>query len=440
MKVGFISLGCNKNLVVTECLIGMFKSHNYEIVNDENEADVIVINTCGFIDESKNEAIETILEMADYKNKNCKYLIVIGCLVTRYKKELIKELPEVDLFISIREYSKMWNMIDKLLNNGNENDELDYNKRFITTGNNMAYLKIAEGCSNCCAYCAIPMIQGKYVSRKYEDIIKEANDLANKGYKELVVIAQDTTKYGIDLYGKPRLSELLNDLCKIDKIKWVRFLYAYPESIDDELINTVKNNDKICNYFDIPIQHISDNVLKNMNRSTDSKTIKNLIKKLRKEIKDVVIRTTLIAGFPGETEEEFNELCDFVSEYKIDKLGCFAFSKENGTRASLMDNQIKSNIKNKRKNEIMKIQQKVSKEIMDSKIGKTYEVLLEDVTDDLEYFIGRSYMDVPESDGVIYVKYDENYGLNEFVDVVIEKSYEYDLIGKIIDDTDKKEN
>ena len=274
MKVGFVSLGCNKNLVVTECLIGMFKSHNYEIENDPSRADIIVINTCGFIDEAKNEAIETILEMADYKKGKCKYLIVIGCLVTRYKKDLIKELPEVDLFISIREYKKMWNLINNLINKKEENDLLDYHKRYITTGNNMAYLKIAEGCSNCCAYCAIPMIQGKYVSRNYEDIISEAKELALKGYREIVVIAQDTTKYGIDLYGKPRLSELLNDICKIDSIKWVRFLYAYPESIDDELINTVKNNEKICNYFDIPIQHISDNVLKNMNRSTDSKTIK----------------------------------------------------------------------------------------------------------------------------------------------------------------------
>ena len=437
MKVGFISLGCNKNLVVTECLIGMFKKHNYEIVSNEEEADIIVINTCGFITEAKNEAIETILEMADYKNKNCKYLIVIGCLVTRYKKELIKELPEVDLFISIREYNKIWELISGLLG-GKDKDLLNYNDRLITTGSNMAYLKIAEGCSNCCAYCAIPMIQGKFVSRKYEDVINEAKELAKKGYKEIVVIAQDTTKYGIDLYGKSRLAELLNDICKIDSIKWVRFLYAYPESIDDELISVVKNNDKICNYFDIPIQHISDEVLKNMNRSTDSKTIKELIKKLRKEIKDVVIRTTLIAGFPKETEDDFNKLCEFVKEYKIDKLGCFAYSKEEGTKAALMDGQIKENIKKKRKNKIMEIQQEISKEIMDSKIGKIYEVLLEDITDDLEYFIGRSYMDVPDQDGVIYVKYDENYGLNEFVNVLIEKSYEYDLIGKIVSNTDKK--
>ena len=436
MKVGFVSLGCNKNLVVTESLIGMFKSHNYDIENDPSYADIIVINTCGFIEEAKNEAIETILDMADYKKGKCKYLIVIGCLVTRYKKELIKELPEVDLFISIREYNKMWSLISNLIENKEENDVLDFHKRFITTGSNMAYLKIAEGCSNCCAYCAIPMIQGKFISREYEDIIREAIELANKGYREIVLIAQDTTKYGIDLYGKSRLSELLNDISKIEGIKWIRFLYAYPESIDDELINTVKNNEKICNYFDIPIQHISDNVLKNMNRSTDSETIKNLIKKIRKEIKNVVIRTTLIAGFPGETEEEFNELCDFVSEYKIDKLGCFAYSKEEGTKAALMDNQIKESIKEERKNKIMEIQQGISKKIMEDKIGKTYEVLLEDLSDDLEYFVGRSYMDVPESDGVIYVKYDKNYGLNEFVNVEITNSNEYDLVGKIIDSTD----
>lgn len=434
MKVGFVSLGCNKNLVVTECMIGMFKSHNYEIVSNEEEADIIVINTCGFIDEAKDEAISTILEMADNKLNNCKYLIVVGCLVTRYKKELVKELKEVDLFISIREYPKMWNMIDNLINktNNNNNDLLSYENRFITTGNNMAYLKIAEGCSNCCTYCAIPMIQGKYVSRKYEDIIKEANKLANDGYKEIVVIAQDTTKYGIDLYNKPRLAELLNDLCKIDKIKWIRFLYSYPESIDDELIKVVKENDKICNYFDIPIQHISDNVLKNMNRKSDGNSIKKLIEKIRKEIPDVVIRTTLIAGFPGEKEEEFNELCEFVKEYKIDKLGCFAYSREDGTKSSMMPNQIKEKVKNDRKNKIMKIQQEISKNIMESKISKTYEVLLEDVTDDCEYFIGRSYMDVPDSDGVIYVKYNNDYGLNEFVNVKILEAKEYDLIAEII--------
>lgn len=435
MKVGFISLGCNKNLVVTENLIGLFKKHNYEICNNEEEAEVIVINTCGFIDEAKDEAIKTILEMAEYKKNKCKYLIVIGCLVTRYKKELEEELGEVDLFISIREYNKIWEKISSLLDK-KESDTLSYDNRFITTGNVMAYLKIAEGCSNCCTYCAIPMIQGKYISRKYEDVIAEAKKLASNGYQEIVVIAQDTTKYGIDLYGKPRLAELLNDLCKIDGIKWIRFLYSYPESIDDELINVVKNNDKICKYFDIPIQHISDNVLYNMNRKSDGKSIRNLINKLRKEIPSVIIRTTLIAGFPGETKEEFNELCEFVKEYKIDKLGCFAYSKEENTKASLMDNQIKERIKNKRKNKIMEIQRQISLDKLKEKIGKRYTVLLEDVSDNFDCFVARSYMDAPEADGVIYVPFDNNHGLNEFVEVEITDSKEYDLYSKIVEDTD----
>ena len=432
MNVGFISLGCSKNLVVTESIIGMFKKHGYNIVSDENDADIIIINTCGFIDSAKEEAINTILEMADYKENKCKYLIVTGCLVQRYKEELIKELPEVDLFISIREYDKMWEKISELITNKNEKDLLNFHDRIITTGTSMAYLKIAEGCSNCCTYCAIPQIQGKYISREYEDIIKEANELAKKGYTEIVVIAQDTTKYGIDLYGKSRLSELLEDLSKIDGIKWIRFLYAYPESIDDKLIDVVKNNDKICKYFDIPIQHISDSVLKNMHRKSDENSIKKLIKHIREEIKDVVIRTTLIAGFPGETEEDFNKMLNFVKEYKIDKLGCFAYSKEDNTLAAKMKNQIAKKVKEERKNKIMEIQQNISKEIMNNKIGNTYEVILENITEDGKYFIARSYMDVPEEDGVIFIKYNENYGLNEYVECKIIDAYEYDLVGEFI--------
>lgn len=431
MTVGFVSLGCSKNLVVTEQVIGMFKENNYEIVNDASKADIIIVNTCGFIDSAKDEAINTILDMAEYKNGNCKYLIVIGCLVTRYKKDLIKELPEVDLFISIREYSKIWELITNLIKKNDNKSCLDFHNRIITTGNHYAYLKIAEGCSNCCTYCAIPLIQGKYISREYEDIIKEANELALKGYEEIIVIAQDTTKYGIDLYGKARLGELLNDISKIKGIKWIRFLYSYPESIDDELINIVKNNEKIVNYFDIPIQHISDNVLKNMHRNSNGDSIKKLIKHIRKEIPDVIIRTTLIAGFPNETEEEFRELYDFVKEYKIDKLGCFAYSKEEGTLASKMSGQIPKKIKEKRMNEIMSLQQSISKSIMKNKIGSTYKVYLEDITSDGKYYIGRSYMDVPEEDGVIFVKYDDNYGINEYVECEIVDAYIYDLVGEI---------
>lgn len=431
MNVGFISLGCSKNLVVTEQLIGMFKEHNYNIVSDPSTSEIIVINTCGFIDSAKDEAIETILEMADYKEGNCKHLIVIGCLVERYKEELIKEMPEVDLFISIKEYPTMWEQITNLINNKKEQDELDYHKRMISTGNFMAYLKIAEGCSNCCTYCAIPMIQGRYISRPYEDIIKEAKELAEKGYKEIIVIAQDTTKYGIDLYKKSRLAELLNDLCKIEGIKWIRFLYSYPESITDELIEVVKNNDKICNYFDIPIQHISDSVLKDMHRRSNGESIRKVITKIRKEIPDVIIRTTLITGFPGETEEDFNELYNFVKEYKLDKMGCFAYSKEEGTKAAEMDNQIPEEVKELRRDKIMKLQKEVSESIMENKIGNAYEVILEDVTDDGKYFIARSYMDVPEEDGIIYIKYDSKYGLNEFVNCKIIDSLEYDLVGEI---------
>lgn len=433
MKVGFISLGCSKNLVVTEEIIGLFKKHNYTIVNDPEEAEILLINTCGFIESAKNEGIQTILEMADYKERNCKYLIVTGCLVQRYEEELTKELPEVDLFVSVKDYNLLWSKIDNLVKNEKSYDDLSMFDRVITTGNNMAYLKIAEGCSNYCTYCAIPYIQGKYISREYNDILKEARGLAEKGIKELVVIAQDTTKYGVDLYGKDRLPELLNDLCKIDGFKWIRFLYSYPETITDELIEVVKNNDKICKYFDLPIQHISDNVLKRMNRKSDGETIKSLIKKLRKEIPNVILRTTLIVGFPGETEENFNELCDFVKEYKFDRLGAFAYSIEDGTPAAKFKEQLDKKTKESRRKKIMKIQQGVSKELLASRVGNVYECLVENVSEDGEYLIGRTYMDVPSEDGVVYIKNDGLTFVNEFINVKIVDSLEYDLIGERVE-------
>ncbi len=432
MKVGFISLGCSKNLVVTESLIGMFSRHGYEIVNDPSLAEVLLINTCGFIESAKEEGINTILEMADYKEKKCKYLIVIGCLVQRYKDELIKELPEVDLFISIKEYDHIWSLITNLIKKKSEEDSLSFMDRYITTGNTTAYLKIAEGCSNCCAYCAIPLIQGRYISRPFEDIIEEAKKLAENGYRELVVIAQDTTKYGVDLYGKERLSELLHELSKIDGIKWIRFLYSYPESITDELIEEVKSNDKICKYFDMPIQHISDEILDKMNRKTNHNEVISKIEKIRKRIPGVIIRTTLIAGFPGETEEDFNKLCDFVKEYKIDKLGCFAYSKEDHTAASYMKNQLPKKVKVQRANKIMSIQKKISKEVLNSKVGNTYEVLLESVTDDMKYFVGRTYMDVPDEDGVVYIPFDNNHLLDDFYNIRIVDTLDYDLIAEFI--------
>lgn len=433
MKIGFISLGCSKNLVVTEELIGLFKKRNYVIVSDPLEAEILVINTCGFIESAKDEGIKTILEMADYKEKNCKYLIVIGCLVERYKEELEQEIPEVDLFVRIKDYNNLWYEIDKLIQNKEEKDFLNYKDRVITTGDVMAYLKIAEGCSNFCTYCAIPYIQGKYISRKYEDILDEAKLLASKGIKELVVIAQDTTKYGIDLYGKKRLAELLDDLSKIDGIKWIRFLYSYPESIDDELINVVKNNPKICKYFDLPIQHINDRILKRMNRKTTGNDIRNLIKKLRTKIPNVILRTTLIVGFPGETDEEFNELCLFVKDVKFDRLGAFAYSAEDGTPAAKFKEQVPEKIKEERQNIIMEIQQEVSKDNLLGKIGNVYDCLIENITEDGKYFIGRSYMDVPSEDGVIYIKYNPMYMINEFVKVKIIDSSFYDLYGEVVE-------
>ncbi len=431
MNVGFISLGCSKNLVVTEEVIGMFKGNGFNIVNDEKKADIIVINTCGFIESAKQETIDTILEMAEYKKQKCKYLIVIGCLVERYKEDLEKLIPEVDLFISIKEYPKIWEKVQNLIGEGECNIcKLDFSNRVITTGENYAYLKIAEGCSNNCTYCAIPYIQGKYISRREEEIIEEAKELAKKGIKELIVIAQDTTKYGIDIYGEPRLAHLLEELCKIEGFKWIRFLYAYPETITDELIEVVKNNEKICNYFDMPIQHISNKVLKRMNRKSDKESIEKVIKKIREEIPDVILRTTLIVGFPGETEEDFNELYEFVKKERFDKLGTFMYSKEDGTPAARLKEQIHYMTKKSRHKKIMSLQKKISKENLQEKLGKTYEAIVESTSFDNKYYIGRTYMDVPEEDGVVFIKKDEEIELGTFVNCKITGIRDYDLIAE----------
>lgn len=435
MKVGFISLGCSKNLVDTEMTMGVFKKNDFEIVNNPEKAEIIIINTCGFIESAKQEAINTILEMAEYKKKNCKYLIVMGCLVQRYKDELKKALPEVDLFISINDYSNMWEKIEKLISKRiekNENEFVDYLERMITTGSQMAYLKIAEGCSNRCTYCAIPYIRGPFVSRKMEEILEEAEKLAKSGIKELIVIAQDTTKYGIDLYGKSMLHELLEKLCKIKGIKWIRFLYSYPETITDELINVVKVNDKICKYFDIPIQHISDPVLKRMNRKSDGESIRKVIAKIRKEIPGVIIRTTLIVGFPGETEEDFEKLYKFVEETKFDKLGTFMYSKEDGTPAARLKEQIHPMTKKKRYNKIMKLQQEISREKLTEKIGNIYEAIIENISFDKKYYVGRTIMDVPDMDGVIYIKNNKNDLIGNFVKCKIVDVSDYDLIGELV--------
>ncbi len=455
MNVGFISLGCSKNLIDTEVAIGLFKENHYKIVNKPEDADILVVNTCGFIESAKEEAINTILEMAEYKKQRCKYLIAMGCLVQRYYDDLVKALPEVDLFIKIDEYNKLWEKIEDLIKRdivekaktktSTKISEIrplpmptydEFLNRVVTTGKNYAYLKIGEGCINKCTYCAIPYIRGPFVSRKMEDILEEAEKLASEGIKEIIVIAQDTTKYGEDIYGKSRLAELLQEISKIDGIEWIRFLYSYPEGITDELIDTVANNPKIAKYFDIPIQHISNAVLKRMNRKTSKEKIENLLEKIRNKIPNVTLRTSLIVGFPGETEEQFGELLEFVKKAKFDKLGTFMYSKEEGTPASRLPEQIHGNTKKARYNKIMKAQKQISLEKQENKIGKTYKVLVEDISFDGKYFVGRTMQDVPEEDGLVYIKDAQNYKqediLNHFIECQIEEVSEYDLIGKIV--------
>lgn len=464
MNVGFISLGCSKNLIDTEVAIGKFKEHKFNIVNDPKEADIIVVNTCGFIESAKEEAINTILEMAEYKNGRCKFLIAMGCLVQRYYKELAKEMPEVDLFLKIEDYNRLWDKVAELLEQPNqnaskENDaittiasknaktndednkikqlpmfaEKEYLARTVSTGENYAYLKIGEGCSNMCTYCAIPYIRGLFISRKMEEVLEEAKMLANKGAKEIIVIAQDTTKYGVDLYGESKLAELLQKISEIKGIEWIRFLYSYPEGITDELIDTVKNNDKICKYFDIPIQHISNDVLKRMNRKTSKENIVNLINKIRKEIPNVILRTSLIVGFPGETEQDFTELLDFVKSTKFDKLGVFKYSKEENTPAAKMPNQIHYMTKNSRYRKIMSEQKEISKKKLEEQIGKKMQVLIENVSFDGKYLVGRTRNDVPEEDGIVYIKRtDKNENLlNQFIWCKIVDVSDYDLIAEV---------
>lgn len=464
MNVGFISLGCSKNLIDTEVAIGKFKEHEFNIVNDPKEADIIVVNTCGFIESAKEEAINTILEMAEYKNGRCKFLIAMGCLVQRYYKELAKEMPEVDLFLKIEDYNRLWDKVAELLEQPNqnaskENDaittiasknaktndednkikqlpmfaEKEYLARTVSTGENYAYLKIGEGCSNMCTYCAIPYIRGLFISRKMEEILEEAKMLANKGVKEIIVIAQDTTKYGVDLYGESKLAELLQKISEIKGIEWIRFLYSYPEGITDELIDTVKNNDKICKYFDIPIQHISNDVLKRMNRKTSKENIVNLINKIRKKIPNVILRTSLIVGFPGETEQDFTELLDFVKSTKFDKLGVFKYSKEENTPAAKMPNQIHHKTKNARYRKIMSEQKEISKKKLEEQIGKKMQVLIENVSFDGKYLVGRTRNDVPEEDGIVYIKRtDKNENLlNQFIWCKIVDVSDYDLIAEV---------
>lgn len=442
-KVGMVSLGCDKNRVDSEIILGKM-SDEYEITSDPKKADIIIVNTCGFIESAKQESIDTILEMADYKvNYNCKLLIATGCLTQRYGEELGKLIPEIDIMLGVNDYTKINEFITEfiegnklaleLLNYSDEN--INEGKRILTTQKESAYIRIAEGCNNFCTYCIIPKIRGKFRSRKMENIINEARDLSENGVKEIILIAQDTTLYGSDIYGKKSLHLLLKKLSEIEGIKWIRVLYCYPEEIYDELINEIADNEKVVKYLDIPIQHISDKILKLMGRKTNKQDIIDKIKKLRKYVPDIVIRTTFIVGFPKETEEEFNEIIDFLREYKLEKVGVFSYSQEEDTPAAKMDGQISEEIKEAREEALMLAQKEISGEINKLKIGRLYDILVEGY--DGKYYYGRNYEMTPDIDANVLFEASKNISNGEFIKVKIVDNMDYDLVGVVVDESCK---
>ncbi len=443
LKTAIISLGCSKNLVDSEVMVQSILNDNYEITNDAQTADVIIINTCGFIESAKQESIDTILEMAECKKSGkCKVLIASGCMAERYKEELIKEMPELDAVIGTGDYKEITDVINRALQGEKvvryghqELVDIDKLPRRISTFGSSAYLKIAEGCDNRCTYCIIPAIRGKYRSRKLEDIVKEAKELSQSGIKELNIIAQDITRYGKDLYGRYRLSELLKELAAIEGIEWIRLLYSYPDEFNDELIDTIAKEEKICKYLDIPIQHASNSILKKMARRSSREKILELIGKLREKMPDIVLRTSLIVGFPGETEDDFSELYDFVSEVKFNRLGVFAYSREEDTAAYDMPNQIDEEVKLERQEKIMLLQKDISLENNKKLVGKTLKTLIEGFSEG-QYF-GRSYMDAPEIDGKVYFSSDKDLIPGDFCYVKVKKAYEYDLVGERTDESGK---
>ena len=439
ISVCTVSLGCPKNLVDSELMLGMPADAGFKLCTEPDEADVIIVNTCGFIDSAKEEAINTILEMAQYKKERCKALIVAGCLAQRYNKEILKEMPEVDFVLGTGSYGDIIFAVKSALQKGDCSimcanlSGVGYlnGKRVISTPNSYAYLKIAEGCDNKCTYCVIPRLRGAYRSRSKEDILKEAETLAKNGYKEIILVAQDTTRYGTDIYGKPVLADLIEDICKIDAGDFqLRILYCYPDEITDELIHVMANNPKVCKYMDIPVQHGSDRILLAMGRRSLSGEIKEKIFRLRKEIPEIYIRTSIIVGFPGETEEDFEILCDFVKEVRFDRLGVFTYSKEEGTKAAAMEGQIPQRIKNSRMNKLMKIQQKISKEINEKRVGKVYDVIVENISDDNIFYTGRTFAEAPEIDGTVYFTAHGELNAGDKIKVKILNIEEYDLIGE----------
>jgi len=439
MKLLFISLGCDKNLVDTEVMLGLLHQKGFTFTDDENEADVIAINTCCFINDAKQESIDTILEMAEHKKDGkCKALIVSGCMAQRYKQEIIDEIPEVDAVIGTSTYDKIADTINAVLEGKgyNQFDDLDRlpvvaSKRVITTGGYYDYLKIAEGCDKHCTYCIIPKVRGNFRSVPMEQLIEEAKNLVEQGIKEIILVAQETTLYGMDLYGEKLLPKLLHELGKIEDLKWIRILYCYPEEITDELIQAIKNEPKVCNYLDIPIQHANDAILKRMGRRTTKQELIDIVAKLRKEIPDIALRTTLITGFPGETDEQHEEVLEFVDTMEFDRLGAFAYSQEDDTPAALMDDQVDEEVKAKRRDAIMEMQQEVSIDKSADMVGKTLEVLIEGKVTDENAYIGRSYMDAPNVDGYIFINTNEELMSGDFVYVKITGALEYDLIGEI---------
>ncbi len=437
MKILFISLGCDKNLVDSEVMLGLLASRGYEMIDDEQEADIIVVNTCCFIHDAKQESVDNILEMAEYKKTGkLKALIVTGCLAERYRQEIIDEIPEVDAVLGTTAYDKILDAVDEALEGKHflEMEDLQAlpvvdTKRQITTGGHFAYMKIAEGCDKHCTYCIIPKIRGTYRSVPMEQLIKEAEELAAQGVKELILVAQETTLYGKDLYGEKSLHKLLKELCKVSGIQWIRILYCYPEEITDELIQVIKEEPKICHYLDLPIQHANDEILKRMGRRTSKQELIDIVTKLRKEIPDICLRTTLITGFPGETEEQHQELVEFVDEMEFDRLGVFTYSPEEDTPAATMPDQIDEEVKLERQAELMELQQEIAFDTAENMIGREMLVMIEGKIADEPAYVGRTYRDAPKVDGLIFVETGELLMSGDFAKVTVTGAEEYDLIG-----------
>lgn len=442
MKILFISLGCDKNLADSEEMLGLLTAGGHEITDDETQADAIVINTCCFIKDAKEESVETILEMAEYKKTgSCHALIVTGCMAQRYQKEIIEEVPEVDAVLGTTSYGDIVKALEEAVagNHFEEFRDIDYlpdtgSKRVLTTGGHFGYLKIAEGCDKHCTYCIIPKLRGKFRSVPMERLIAQAEDMAEQGVKELILVAQETTVYGKDLYGKKSLHILLKKLCEIRGIRWIRILYCYPEEIYDELIETIRDEKKICHYLDIPIQHASDRILKRMGRRTSKQELIDIIGKLRKEIPDIVLRTTLITGFPGETEEDHEELKEFVDEMEFDRLGVFTYSPEENTPAAEMADQVPEEVREERRDELMELQQEISYDRGQDRIGQELLVMIEGKVADESAYIGRTYGDAPKVDGYIFVQTGELLMTGDFAKVRVTGALEYDLIGVLSDE------